>query len=144
MPVTSILFVVIFAFALMALKLFNSLRTMQIQMGVGVVLSLYESPLLFWTVIALQCLALGVLLAIVHATYFVLPNQGHELRGTSALGPFETCPPMLRMSVHRGRPEVTVSPVKSTRMTRNGHAITGVSFVKCAFGRRFGIIATRP
>ena len=75
MSVTSILSVVIIAFALMALKLFNSLRTMQIQMGVGVALSMYESPLLFWTVIALQGLALGALLAIIHVAYFVLPNQ---------------------------------------------------------------------
>lgn len=75
MPVTSILFVVIFAFALMALKLFNSLRTMRIQMGVGVVLSMYESPLLFWTVVALQCLALGALLAIIYVAYLVLPNH---------------------------------------------------------------------
>lgn len=75
MPATSILFVVIFAFALMALKLFNSLRALRIQMGVGVALSMYESPLLFWTVIALQCLALGLLLAIIYAAYFILPNH---------------------------------------------------------------------
>ena len=59
----------------MALKLFNSLRTMRIQMGVGVVLSMYESPLLFWIVIVLQCLALGALLAIIYVAYFVLPNH---------------------------------------------------------------------
>jgi hypothetical protein len=29
-------------------------------------------------------------------------------------------------------------------MTRNGDATTGVSLVKRAFGRRFGIIATPP
>jgi hypothetical protein len=39
MQVTALLSVVAFALALMALKLFNSLRTMQVQMGVGVVLS---------------------------------------------------------------------------------------------------------
>lgn len=75
MPVTSILFVVIFVLALMALKLFNSLRTMRIRMGVGVILSMYESPLLFWIVIALQCLALGALLAIIYVACFILPNQ---------------------------------------------------------------------
>jgi hypothetical protein len=63
------------AFAVMALKLFKSLRTMQIRMGVGVVLSVYENALLFWIVVALQCLAVGGLLAIVYVVYFVLPNQ---------------------------------------------------------------------
>jgi len=33
-------------------KLFNSLRTMEIQMGAGIVLLRYESPSLFWFVIA--------------------------------------------------------------------------------------------
>ena len=75
MQVISLLSVVAFALALMALKLFNSLRTMQVQMGVGVVLSRYDSPPLFWLVIGLQCLAVGALLAIIHAAYFVLPNQ---------------------------------------------------------------------
>jgi hypothetical protein len=55
---------VLFALALISLKLFNSLRNMQIQMGVGVVLSRYESPLLFWFVIAFQCSVIGVLLGI--------------------------------------------------------------------------------
>jgi hypothetical protein len=75
MQVISLLSVVAFALALMALKLFNSLRTMQVEMGVGVVLSRYDSPPLFWLVIGLQCLAVGALLAIIHAAYFVLPNQ---------------------------------------------------------------------
>jgi len=75
MQVTSLLSVVAFALALMALKLFDSLRTMQVQMGVGVVLSRYDSPPLFWLVIGLQCLALGALLAMIQAAYFVLPNQ---------------------------------------------------------------------
>jgi hypothetical protein len=34
-------------------------------------------------------------------------------RVKSASGTFETCPPILRMSVHRGRPEVAV--VRSNR-----------------------------
>ena len=32
---------------------------------------------------------------------------------TSGIGTFETCPPILRMSVHRGRPEVAV--IRSNR-----------------------------
>jgi hypothetical protein len=72
MQVISILFVVMVAFALVALKLFNSLRTMQIEMGVGVVLS---NPLLFWLVIALQCLAVGGLVAIIYLACFILPNS---------------------------------------------------------------------
>jgi hypothetical protein len=75
MPVILLLPVLILAFALIGLKLFNSLRTMQIRMGVGVVLSMYESPLLFWTMIALQSLALGALFAVVYVACFVLPNQ---------------------------------------------------------------------
>ena len=75
MPAIDIIFVVIVGFALMALKLFNSLRAMQIQMGVGVVLSVYESPVLFWIVMALQCLALGALLALIYVACFVLPNS---------------------------------------------------------------------
>jgi hypothetical protein len=71
MPVVLILFPVIFAFVLMSWKLFNSLRTTQIQMGVGVVLSRYESPLMFWFVIALQCLVIGALFAIIYSVFFV-------------------------------------------------------------------------
>ena len=44
-------------------------------MGVGVMLSKYENPLLFWIVIALQCLMVGVLLAIMYVPIFVLPNR---------------------------------------------------------------------
>jgi len=66
---------ILVAFALMSLKLINSLRTMQVRMGVGIILSSYDSPLLFWIVIALQCLAIGALLAIIYVGYFVLPNS---------------------------------------------------------------------
>jgi hypothetical protein len=41
----------------------------------GVVLSRYDHPLLFWTVIAVQCLVLGVLFAIIYGVFFVLPYQ---------------------------------------------------------------------
>ncbi len=75
MPVVTILLPVIVAFALMSLKLFNSLRTMQIKMGVGVVLLRYESPILYWFVIGFQCLVIGALLAIIYSVFFVLPNH---------------------------------------------------------------------
>jgi len=75
MPVTSILFVVMIAFALMAFRLFNSLRTMQIQLGFGAVLPRYESPLLFWLAIALQSLGLATFFAIIYVACFVAPNQ---------------------------------------------------------------------
>jgi hypothetical protein len=55
--------------------LLNSLITMQIRMGVGVILSRYDSPWLFWLVIALQCLAIGSLLAVLYLMFFVLPND---------------------------------------------------------------------
>ena len=75
MPVVTMLLPVFLAFVLMSCKLFNSLRTMEIHMGVGVVLLRYESPSLFWFVIAFQCLAIGALLAIIYWPLFVLPNQ---------------------------------------------------------------------
>ena len=73
MPLILIVFVVMAAFALMALKLFNSLRTMRIQMGVGVVVWRDESPVLFWLVIVLQCLAIGALLGVMYVTYLYHP-----------------------------------------------------------------------
>jgi uncharacterized membrane protein len=75
MPAVVILFAVITALVLMSIKLFNSLRAMEIQMGVGVVLLRYESPLLFWFVIAFRCLVIGALLAIIYLAFFILPNQ---------------------------------------------------------------------
>ena len=68
-----IVLAVVVAFALASWKLLNSLITMQIRMGVGVLLSRYDSPRLFWLVIALQCLALGALLAVLYLMFFVLP-----------------------------------------------------------------------
>jgi len=44
-------------------------------MGMGVVLLRYESPSLFWFVIAFQCLLIGALSAIIYVAFFVLPNQ---------------------------------------------------------------------
>jgi hypothetical protein len=75
MQVLTMLLPVFLAFALMSLKLFNSLRRMEIQMGMGVVLLRYESPSLFWFVIAFQCLLIGALLAIIYVPFFALPNQ---------------------------------------------------------------------
>lgn len=75
MKVLTLLLPVFLAFALMSFKLFNSLRTMKIQMGMGVVLLRRERPLLFRFVIAFQCLLVGALLAIIYAPFFVLPNQ---------------------------------------------------------------------
>jgi hypothetical protein len=75
MQVIPIALVVMIAFALIVVKLFNSLRSMQIQMGAGVIVSRDESPLLFWLVIVLQCLAVGVLLGIIYVACFILPNS---------------------------------------------------------------------
>jgi hypothetical protein len=75
MQVTAMLLPVFLAFALMSCKLFNSLRTMEVQMGMGVVLPRYESPSLFWFVIAFQCSVIGVLFAMLYWPFFVLPNQ---------------------------------------------------------------------
>lgn len=75
MPVTLILLAVMVAFALVGFRLFNSLRTMQIQLGFGAVLLRDESPLLFWLAIALQCLGLGTLFSIIYVLCFVAPYQ---------------------------------------------------------------------
>jgi hypothetical protein len=75
MQVLTMFLPVFLAFVLMSCKLFNSLRTMEIQMGMGVVLLRYESPSLFWLIIAFQCLMIGTLLAIIYLRFFILPNQ---------------------------------------------------------------------
>jgi hypothetical protein len=75
MPVILILLVVMVAFALVGFRLFNSLRTMQIQLGFGAVLLRYESPSLFWLALALQCLGLGTLFSIIYVLCFVAPYQ---------------------------------------------------------------------
>ena len=75
MPVVEILFVLLLVLALASSKLFNSLRKMEIQMGVGVMLAKYDSPLLFWAVIAVQCLLVSGLLAIILWSIFCLPNH---------------------------------------------------------------------
>ncbi|WP_257165914.1 hypothetical protein [Bradyrhizobium sp. SRS-191] len=77
MQVTTILLIVLLGLAWPVLKLFNSLRTMQVRigMGAGVTLSRDESPRLFWLLITLQCLAVGLMLAILYAVCFILPQQ---------------------------------------------------------------------
>jgi hypothetical protein len=75
MPIATMLLPVCLAFALMSCKLFNSLRLMEVRMGMGVMLSRYESPSLFWLMIGFQCLAVGALFGIIYSVYFVLPNQ---------------------------------------------------------------------
>jgi hypothetical protein len=75
MQIATMLLPIFIMFIWMSSKLFNSLRTMNIYMGVGVVLSRYENPALFWLVIAFQCLVIGVLFGIMYAPTFVLPNQ---------------------------------------------------------------------
>jgi hypothetical protein len=75
MPVVTMLLPVGLAFVLASCKLFNSLRTMEVQMGVGAVLRRDESPFQYWFVILLQCLVIGALLAIIYWPLFILPNQ---------------------------------------------------------------------
>ena len=50
----------------------------------------------------------------------------------SPVGTFETCPPILRMSVRRGRPEVAWPTAKPTRMTRFGRGHSRTSAHNCA------------
>jgi hypothetical protein len=75
MQVATMLLPFVIAFVWMSCKLFNSLRSMNIYMGVGLVLSRYENPFLFWLVITFQCLLLGALFATIYVPIFVLPNQ---------------------------------------------------------------------
>ncbi|WP_076859740.1 hypothetical protein [Bradyrhizobium mercantei] len=62
-------------FVFFAARLFNSLRTMQIRMGVGVVLVRHENPAMFWSVVALQSVAVGMSLALILWSAFVLPYE---------------------------------------------------------------------
>ena len=55
-------------------KLFNGLRAMEIRTGVGVVLSRYDDPTLFWAVFALQSAFAGLLVAIIGFITFILPH----------------------------------------------------------------------
>jgi hypothetical protein len=47
MEIAALFFPIFVVFVFMSCKLFNSLRSMTIYMGVGVMLSKYENPLLF-------------------------------------------------------------------------------------------------
>jgi hypothetical protein len=67
--------IVVVGFAWMAGKLFNSLRQMKVRMRVGVVLAKRDNPMLFWSVVGIQCLGVCVLLAIIYFVIFVLPNR---------------------------------------------------------------------
>jgi len=77
MPViaTLVVFGVLLAFAWLVLKLFNSLRSMEIKIAFGAVLTRYESPLLFWIGIGLQGLGLSAVFGVIYYILCVLPNQ---------------------------------------------------------------------
>jgi hypothetical protein len=66
--------ILLLALAATVLAVFRSFRTMQIRMGLGVVISGYENPVLFWMMVALQCLALIAVLAIIGVVCFVSPR----------------------------------------------------------------------
>jgi hypothetical protein len=74
MPVITPLIILLLPLAWICWKLFDGLRTMEIRMGVGVVLSGYDNPILFWTVFALQCAFAGLLVAIIGFITLVLPH----------------------------------------------------------------------
>ena len=74
MPVTLFLILVLLPFAWICWKLFNSLRAMEVGIGVGVVLSGDENPTLFRAVIAVQCGLIVLLLAIIWYVTLVLLN----------------------------------------------------------------------
>ncbi|MGY3606401.1 MULTISPECIES: hypothetical protein [unclassified Bradyrhizobium] len=67
--------IVVIGFAWMAGKLLSSLRQMEVRMGVGVVLAKRDNPMLFWSVVSIQSLGVGILLAIICFVIFVLPNK---------------------------------------------------------------------
>jgi hypothetical protein len=66
--------ILLLALAATSLAVFRSFRTMQIGMGLGVVISRYETPVLFWMTVALQCLALIAVLVIIGVVCFVSPR----------------------------------------------------------------------
>ena len=75
MPVAALILLSLLPLAWICWKLFNSLRLMEIHMGVGVVLSRYDNPALFWAVIGIQAALIGLLLAVIGYVTLVLPNH---------------------------------------------------------------------
>lgn len=61
------------AFALLAFSMFRNLRSMEMHVGLGVILSRWESPLLFWLMIILKFSVLAAVLALIYWTVFILP-----------------------------------------------------------------------
>jgi ABC-type Fe3+-siderophore transport system permease subunit len=74
MPVVMLLIILLLPLAWICWKLFTGLRSMEIRMGVGVVLSRYDNPILFWTVFALQCAFASLLVGTFGFIVFVLPH----------------------------------------------------------------------
>jgi hypothetical protein len=70
-----ILLVPTIVLALLSFILFGSLRSMEMQVGFGGVLSRWENPLLFWLMVALQISGILVLLAIIYWEIFILPDM---------------------------------------------------------------------
>lgn len=62
-------------FGILTWKLLKDLRNRRIEMGAGVVLSGWDNPLLFWIMVALQCGALGGVIAIGYVVYFHFPAE---------------------------------------------------------------------
>ena len=66
--------ILLLALAATLLAVFRSFRTMQVGMGLGVVISRYENPVLFWMTVALQFVALVAVLVIIGVVCFVSPR----------------------------------------------------------------------
>lgn len=74
MQVFEILIVSIGAFAFASWKLYRSLRTLEVRWG-DLTFSPYETPVTFWLMVGVQCLAVGLCLGIIFLTFVVLPRD---------------------------------------------------------------------
>ncbi|UZE49810.1 hypothetical protein ONR75_03155 [Rhodopseudomonas sp. P2A-2r] len=58
----------------LAIRLFDTLRSMEYRSALVGWLSRWENPLLFWFAVAMQCLGIFTVLAITYWAFFVLPH----------------------------------------------------------------------
>jgi hypothetical protein len=72
MPIAIMLVPLIGFFALIAWELFGSLRTLEVRMRGGGVVSRQEKPTLFWVLIAGQCWVLALTFAFLMWVIFVV------------------------------------------------------------------------
>jgi hypothetical protein len=74
MQVFETLIISIIAFAFASWRLFQGLRTLQVRWG-DLTFALDETPLTFWLIIGVQCMAVGLCLGIMFLIFVVFPHD---------------------------------------------------------------------